>query len=68
MIRKFGEIETWGTVIVLEAFSDSHVKLDKSFGECEKFLQKVDEIFSTFRADSQISKLRKGEIKLPDLS
>ena len=66
MIRKFGEIETWGTVIVLEAFSDSHVKLDKSFEECEKFLQKVDEIFSTFRADSQISKLRKGEIKLPE--
>ena len=64
MIRKFKEIQTWGTVIVLEAFSESEFSLQKALDECETFLYKIDSLFSTFKSNSQISQLRRSEIAI----
>ena len=64
MIRKFKEVQTWGTVIVLEAFSESEFSLQKALDECETFLYKIDDLFSTFKPNSQISQLRQDEISI----
>lgn len=58
MIRKFKEVQIWGTVIVLEAFGNSQSELDNSFTSCELLLNEVDRIFSTYLPDSEIMNLR----------
>ena len=54
------QVETWGTVILIELSSIkiSKDKLEVAARDAEKFLFLVDELFSTYRNDSQISKLR----------
>jgi thiamine biosynthesis lipoprotein len=61
-------IETWGTVIVVYAAS---TRLDKDLlaeavDEVEEFFYQVDRDFSTYKSDSQISRIRRGEIKIED--
>jgi len=61
-------VETWGTVIVVIAAASG---LDKSFlesavDEVEEFFYQVDRDFSTFKLDSQVSRIRRGELKLED--
>jgi thiamine biosynthesis lipoprotein len=64
VIRKFKEVQTWGTVIVLEAYSKSEFSLEKALDECETFLYKIDDLFSTFKPNTQISQLRQEEIAI----
>ena len=59
-------VETWGTVIVVDATSS---RLDKSslvkeIDEVENFFFQVDQDFSTFKADSQVSRIRRGELEI----
>ena len=63
-------IETWGTVIVIEASSKTSPSnaMSEVLDEAEEFLYQVDQEFSTFRNDSQVSRLRKGEINLEECS
>ena len=63
-------VETWGTVIVVDATSS---KLDKSslvkaIDEVEKFFFQLDQDFSTFKADSQVSLIRRGELEISNAS
>ena len=62
------QVETWGTVILIE-LSSSKVnaeKLEIAAKEAEEFLFKIDELFSTYRNDSQISKLRNETLDIAD--
>jgi len=63
-------VETWGTVIVIDATSSVLGKesLEKSVGEVEEFFFHVDRDFSTYKSDSQISKIRRGELQIEDAS
>lgn len=58
----FHNIEIWGTVITIQ--SPSHSTNESLFHETcrvsHAFFQSVDERFSTFRADSEVSRFRSG--------
>ena len=61
-------VETWGTVIIVAATS---LHLDKeslthAVDEVEEFFYQVDRDFSTFKKDSQVSRIRRGQLKIED--
>ena len=63
-------IETWGTVIVVQAASKSlsEVELGLALEKAEEFFHKVDENFSTYKSDSEVSHIRTGELEVADAS
>ena len=66
MVREQYEIEVWGTILYIAAIS---TKLDKSaidsaIEDVKKFVLEVDEVFSTYKPESVISKLRRSEIEI----
>lgn len=61
-------VETWGTVVVIEATS---LGLDEkavsaAVDTVEQFFYEVDRDFSTFKSDSQVSRIRRGELRIED--
>jgi thiamine biosynthesis lipoprotein len=67
-IKRF--VETWGTVVVIEATSSAldEVAVSAAVDEVEEFLFQVDRDFSTYKEDSQVSRIRRGELKIEDAS
>jgi thiamine biosynthesis lipoprotein len=61
-------VETWGTVIVVDATSSGldRAALESTVYDVEKFFFDVDRDFSTFKEDSQVSRIRRGELKIED--
>jgi thiamine biosynthesis lipoprotein len=61
-------VETWGTVVVIDATSSGldKVALVSAVDEVEEFFFQVDRDFSTYKPDSQVSRLRRGEINIED--
>ena len=61
-------VETWGTVIVVVAHSSELEKesLTQAVDKVEEFFYQVDRDFSTFKSDSQVSRIRRGELKIED--
>ena len=70
MVREQYEIEVWGTILYIAAISTTLEKsaIDGAIKEVKKFVYEVDEIFSTYKENSVVSKLRRGEIKIGDCS
>jgi thiamine biosynthesis lipoprotein len=67
-IKRF--VETWGTVVVIEATSSAldEVALGSAVDEVEQFFFSVDQDFSTYKEDSQVSRIRRGELKIENAS
>ena len=63
-------VETWGTVIVVQIASKSlsEVELGLSVDGVEEFFHKVDENFSTYKSDSEVSRIRRSELEVADAS
>jgi FAD:protein FMN transferase len=63
-------VETWGTVIVVQVASNglSMVELGSAVDKAEEFFHKVDENFSTYKSDSEVSQIRRGELEVTDAS
>ena len=63
-------VETWGTVIVIDATSSRLDKgsLEKAVNEVQEFFYQVDRDFSTYKSDSQVSRIRRGELSIEDAS
>jgi len=63
-------VETWGTVVVIEATSSAldEVTVTSAVEEVEQFFYQVDRDFSTFKSDSQVSRIRRGELKIEEAS
>jgi FAD:protein FMN transferase len=63
-------VETWGTVIVVQAASKSlsEVELGLEVDKVEEFFHKVDKDFSTYQSDSEVSYIRRGELEVADAS
>jgi thiamine biosynthesis lipoprotein len=61
-------VETWGTVVVIEATSLGldEGAVDAAVDEVEQFFFQVDRDFSTYKEDSQVSRIRRGELKIED--
>ncbi len=63
-------VETWGTVVVIEATSAGldAVAVSAGVDEVEEFFYQVDRDFSTYKDDSQVSRIRRGELSIDDAS
>ena len=63
-------VETWGTVIVVQVASStlSEYELSLATERVAEFFQKVDEDFSTYKRDSEVSRIRRGELEVADAS
>jgi thiamine biosynthesis lipoprotein len=64
--RKRYEISVWGTVLFLDlgSASISEVEMDTAVESVKSFVYEVDEIFSTYKDGSYVSRLRRGEISI----
>ena len=60
------EIHVWGTVLYIEAASTTvnRAVIDAAMVDVEKFVGDVDEKFSTYKENSYVSRLRRGEIEI----
>ena len=63
-------VETWGTVIVVYVAASGldEVGVKSAVDDVEEFFYQVDRDFSTYKSDSQVSRLRRGEMKMEDAS
>jgi FAD:protein FMN transferase len=63
-------VETWGTVIVVQVASNglSADELGLAVDKVEEFFHKVDQDFSTYKSDSEVSRIRRGELEVADAS
>ena len=70
LARVRAEIHTWGTVIFIDASSRtiSEARIEESIDRVRAFLYEVDEVFSTYKVNSEVSRLRRGEITITDCS
>ena len=60
------EIEVWGTILFLDVASTtlSREEIDLVVDKVRAFVYEVDELFSTYKAGSVISQLRRSEIEI----
>ena len=70
MAHKQYEIEVWGTILFIDATSSklNTVRIDGAVEKVREFVFKVDQEFSTYKLDSMVSKLRRGEIGIDECS
>jgi len=54
------EIEVWGTVVFIDVTSE--IDIEPAITEVNQYVHKVDELFSTYKENSIVSQLRRGEI------
>ena len=69
-IRTTAEIDVWGTILFIEVAS-TKVGLDElnaGLAEVTEYVKVIDQEFSTYKPDSQVSKIRRGELKIDDAS
>jgi FAD:protein FMN transferase len=61
-------VETWGTVIVVQVASSTLSKneLGLAADKVEEFFHNVDKDFSTYKSDSEVSRIRRGELDVLD--
>ena len=61
-MRTQHEIEVWGTVVFIDVTSD--IDIEPAITTVKQYVQKVDELFSTYKESSIISQLCRGEIEI----
>jgi thiamine biosynthesis lipoprotein len=61
-MRTQHEIEVWGTILFIDVTSE--VDIAPAITMVKQYVQKVDELFSTYKESSIISQLRRGEIEI----
>ena len=66
--RVRAEIETWGTIIFIDVASNaaSETELQVGIEKCREYFYYIDDVFSTYKAESQMSLLRSGKKRLAD--
>ena len=68
VVKVMREIPVWGTIVFIECDGPDKELLEAGIDECAKYFREVDEVFSTYKSESQVSRLRLGEIKISDCS
>ena len=61
-MRTQHEIEVWGTVVFIDVISEVEIK--PAISKVEQYVHEVDQLFSTYKENSVISQLRRGEIEI----
>jgi len=62
------EIPVWGTIVFIECDGPDKSELEAGIDKCAEYFREVDEVFSTYKDESEVSRLRRGEIKISDCS
>lgn len=65
-MRSQYQIEVWGTVLFIDV--TSVVDIEAAIAKVKQYVQHVDEVFSTYKENSIISQLRRGEIAIEGCS
>ena len=70
MAQVVAEIEVWGTVVTVDVASleVSEDDLNQALARVREYVHHIDEVFSTYKPESTISRLRRGEIAVGDTS
>ena len=69
-VRITAEIDVWGTILFIDVAS-TKVGLDElnaGLAEVTDYVKVIDQEFSTYKPDSQVSKIRRGELKIEEAS
>lgn len=67
-IKVMREISVWGTIVFIECDGADKDLLNLGIDKCAQYFEEVDEVFSTYKDGSEVSKLRRGELKIEDCS
>jgi len=65
---EYCNIEIWGTVISIHSPTKDAKGFVEACEQAEKYFQFVDKKFSTFRAESEVNQIRRGDLKINDAS
>ena len=65
-MRTKHEIEVWGTILFIDVTSD--LDIEPAIAKVKQYVHHVDEVFSTYKPNSIISQLRRGEISIESTS
>lgn len=70
MNRAFREIDIWGTVIVVDIASlhQSSEFLEGAIDNTHQYFERIDELLSPWKSESEVSRLRRAEIAVDDCS
>lgn len=68
VVKVMREIPVWGTIVFIECDGLDKDLLEAGIDECAKYFREVDKVFSTYKEGSQVSRLRRGEIKISECS
>ena len=69
-VRTTAEIDVWGTILFIDVASttvDLH-ELNTGLAEVTEYVRVIDREFSTYKTGSQVSQIRRGELKIEDAS
>ncbi len=64
------EIDVMGTVVTIDLFGEDHLiewRLAQSVDAAESILREVDNVFSTWKVQSPLSRLRRGELTMGEV-
>ena len=67
-VRTTAEIDVWGTILFIDVAS-TKVEIDQlnaGLLEVTDYVKMIDRDFSTYKPDSQVSQIRRGELKIED--
>jgi thiamine biosynthesis lipoprotein len=69
-VRTTAEIDVWGTILFIDVASTEVglVELEAGLAEVSEYVKLIDREFSTYKPDSQVSQIRRGELKIEDAS
>ena len=62
--RVMEEIEVWATIVFVECTGESESNLRLGITQVRKYFEFIDEVFSTFKQNSEVSRLRRGELDI----
>ena len=62
--RVMEEIEVWGTIVLVECLGESEQAIRNGIAQVREYFEFVDEVFSTYKENSEVSRLRRGEIDI----
>ena len=66
--RTHAEIEVWGTIVFIDCAGAPVDQLQASIAEVTEYFHHIDRLFSTYKPDSEVSRLRRGEMEIEDAS
>jgi len=70
LVRTTAEIDVWGTILFIDVASSSVgvAELEAGLSEVRSYVENIDQEFSTYKPNSQVSQIRRGELKIEDAS